>query len=238
MTKSNRHIQSVERAMAILECLNSNPNGLSLATLCEICGLTKSTAHGLLRTLVDMGYASNIDNQYQLGARTLTLAPSQTRVNETIELFTPALHAFNDICQQHSYLAIPSGTRSFLIINSLDSHGRPVAATSDAQRDAVRTSAIGKIFMANDSTLVRQVRRNGPLSQSLENEIRLVGARGFAFDQGESCVGMHCLAIPLRYKGAFVGALAISGSADEMPSTWMLSTVKTVLAKLGSATSL
>jgi len=39
----------------------------------------------------------------------------------------------------------------------------------------------GEIFMANDSTLVRQVRRNDPLSQSLENEIRLVGTRGFAF---------------------------------------------------------
>lgn len=138
----------------------------------------------------------------------------------------------------NSYLAIPSGTRSFLILDSLDAHGRHSALRSDAQRDAVRTSAIGKIFMANDSTLVRQVRRNDPLSQSLENEIRLVGARGFALDQGESCVGMHCLAIPLRYKGAFVGALGISGSADEMSPTWMLSTIKSVLAKLGSATSL
>lgn len=93
MTKINRHIQSVERAMSLLEHLNANPSGISLATLCQLCGLTKSTAYGLLKTLIDMGYVSNIDNQYLPGARTISLAKRQTLVDETIKLFSPALHA-------------------------------------------------------------------------------------------------------------------------------------------------
>lgn len=88
--------------MTLLEHLNANPSGMSLASLCQLCGLNKSTAHGLLNTLVDMGYVSNIDNQYLPGARTISLTPRKTLVDETIKLFSPALHALNDICQQHS----------------------------------------------------------------------------------------------------------------------------------------
>ncbi|MGE8327723.1 IclR family transcriptional regulator [Pseudomonas urmiensis] len=239
MSTRSRHIQSVERAMALLEQLNARPHGTALVDLCKSTGLSKSTAHGLLNTLVDLGYAVNAGSEYRPGARVRTLSPAEVDSAEVIRhLFAPALQAFNEICRRDSYLAIPSGTRSYLTLDGLDSRGMPVTAGTDPRRDAIRTSAIGKIFLANDQTFIRRVRRNAPLDQSLETELQHVNHSGFALDQGASRQGLYCLAIPLRHKGRLVGALGASGFAIDMDCAWMQMHAKRALREIGALVSL
>ncbi|EPK5281614.1 helix-turn-helix domain-containing protein [Pseudomonas aeruginosa] len=222
MAKHGRHIQSVERAMALLELLNANPGGTVLANLCRTTGLSKSTAHGLLSTLVDLGYVSNEGNEYTPGSRIRLIATAHPDSADRVsELFTPALHAFNEICQRNSYLAIPSGTRSYLTLNSLDPQGSPLSDPVDARRDAVRTSAVGKIFLAHDRSFARRVRRNASIDRDLEHELMLVNESGFAFDIAASRPGLHCMAIPLRHRGVLVGALGMSGAEEDMEPRWM-----------------
>lgn len=225
--------------MALLEQLNANPHGTGLAELCRSTGLGKSTAHGLLSTLVDLGYVSNVGSEYSPGARIRSLSPDRVDAAEAIrDLFAPALHAFNEICQRDSFLAIPSGTRSYLTLGALDSSGRAFSTHADIRRDAIRTSAIGKIFLAHDPAFIRRVRRNAPLERHLENELNNVCDFGYALDEGSSRQGLHCMAIPLRYQGAFVGALGISGYAADMESGWMKVKAKRALRELGAMVSL
>jgi IclR family acetate operon transcriptional repressor len=224
--------------MALLELLNATPSGASLAELCKGTGLSKSTAHGLLHTLIDLGYASNTGSDYSPGTRMRSLCAAHADPADSIRTrFAPALEAFNEICQRDSYLAIPSGTRSYLALQGLDSQGRPIQTNPDTHRDTIRTSAIGKIFLAHDPTLVRRVRRNAPLERSLEQELGRVHDSGFAVDEGASHLGLHCMAIPLRYQGPVIGALAISGKATEMEPRWMNMMAKRALKELRSVIS-
>jgi DNA-binding IclR family transcriptional regulator len=49
-------VQSIERAAAVLRLLAAAPNGLGVADLGNALGLAKTTVHGILRTLHQVGF--------------------------------------------------------------------------------------------------------------------------------------------------------------------------------------
>lgn len=49
-------IQSIERAAAVLRLLASAGQGLGVVDIGNALGLAKTTAHGIVRTLVDVGF--------------------------------------------------------------------------------------------------------------------------------------------------------------------------------------
>jgi DNA-binding IclR family transcriptional regulator len=49
-------VQSVERAAAMLRLLADEDEPIGLAKIASALGLAKGTAHGLLRTLQDVGF--------------------------------------------------------------------------------------------------------------------------------------------------------------------------------------
>lgn len=67
---SLRIIQSVDRALEILDCFNENETELSLAAICDRLSLNKSTALGLINTLIRRQYLDkNLKTgRYRLGA--------------------------------------------------------------------------------------------------------------------------------------------------------------------------
>jgi DNA-binding IclR family transcriptional regulator len=62
-------IQSVDRALGILEAVVDSADGLTLAALSHRMGLGKTTVHNLARTLVERGYLAKLDapRRYVLG---------------------------------------------------------------------------------------------------------------------------------------------------------------------------
>ncbi|MEU7857204.1 IclR family transcriptional regulator [Nonomuraea sp. NPDC049141] len=77
-------IQSVERAAGILRLLASGPRELGVAELARAMGLPKGTLHGILRTLVHVGFVEQdaATGRYRLGGTLLHLGSSYLDVNE------------------------------------------------------------------------------------------------------------------------------------------------------------
>ncbi len=67
--KSTAGVQSVDRALSILETLGPEPDGLGVTELARALGLKTPTTHNLLRTLAARGYvAQDVSTQkYRLG---------------------------------------------------------------------------------------------------------------------------------------------------------------------------
>ncbi|MCQ9425526.1 helix-turn-helix domain-containing protein [Pseudomonas sp. LJDD11] len=218
----NRAIQSLERGMSLLEQLKIKPQGARLQELCAATGLSCSTGHGLLDTLVELGYVNRCGTHYSLGLRMGALAESGTAPASRLrELFNPALRAFNELCEENCVLAVPGGTRNYLALAALDRHGRPLEWSADARRDRLTTSAVGKVFLANDPALLRRIRRKQALGPVLEQELAQIGKSGFALDLQNSEQGLHCMAIPLRLNGRLVGALGTGAPAGRLQSAVM-----------------
>lgn len=58
---SNKPVQALVRGLEILEAVNRNPQGASLAEIAATTGLRSTTAHNLVRTLAQKGYLARAE---------------------------------------------------------------------------------------------------------------------------------------------------------------------------------
>ena len=79
-----RTIQSLERAAAMLRLLAGGERRLGLSDISSSLGLAKGTAHGILRTLQQVGFVEQDaeSGKYQLGAALLHMGSSYLDGNE------------------------------------------------------------------------------------------------------------------------------------------------------------
>jgi IclR family transcriptional regulator, acetate operon repressor len=222
MERSTRSIQSVQRAMQLLEALSAGGGAARLIDLSDATGLSKSTVHGVLDTLVAMGYVTRERSRYALGLKLeVTARPLSEQSTRLRHAFAPALRAFNALCGENCFLAVPCGTRAYLTLDSLDGEGRPLALPADERRDALTTSAVGKTFLAHHPALARRLRLADRIAPKLEKELVRIGTEGVAFDLQGSGEGLNCIALPLRMRGRVVAAIGAGGPSERLNAASM-----------------
>ncbi|RQW19472.1 IclR family transcriptional regulator [Rhodobacteraceae bacterium CH30] len=217
MIDENRTIQSVERAMALLETLAARGGKARLAELSDTLSLNKSTLHGLLNTLSVLGYVTREDKAYALGLRLREIAQPLNDLDAHLrKVFLPALHRMADISNETVYLTVPCGTREYLYLDVIDG-GRSIHFGSPrGRREGLTTSAIGKLLLAFDNDLTRSLRKASQLDAVLELELETIRHQGYALDLEEAEPGLSCVALPLRLRGRVVAALAVSGASARL----------------------
>src|SRR5665647_3809853 len=86
-------VQSLGRAFAILEEIARNREGIGLAELSKRVGLHNSTTFHLVKTMVQLGYVSQLadSRKYRIGRRMFTLAAGALDEIELVNVATPVL---------------------------------------------------------------------------------------------------------------------------------------------------
>ncbi|EJN26117.1 transcriptional regulator [Pseudomonas sp. GM78] len=218
MVNENKRIQSVERAMAILEAIAAAGGEARLVDLVDGLGLHKSTLHGLLNTLAALGYVSRQGASYALGLRLREIAQPLNDADAVIKgAFAPALSALAELTGENCYLAVPCGTRKYVYIDVLEHGDRGLAKAARGKREGLTTSAIGKIFLALDRDLARSLRKAGLLTPDLEQDLGLIVEQGYALDLEQAEPGLNCMALPLRKQGRLVASLSVAGPVSRLP---------------------
>lgn len=217
MVNETRRIQSVERAFRLLETIAALGGEARLAKLAEQLELDKATVHGLLNTMVAMGYVSRRGTRYTLGLRLRDVAQPLADADVALRTaFAPALKALAERSRETCYLAVPCGTREYLYIDALEGAGSLRMASPRGRREGLTTSAIGKVFLAHDAELVRSLRRANLIPAALNKQLETIVELGYALDLEEAEPGLNCLALPLRQQGRVVAALGVAGSAQRL----------------------
>jgi len=112
---SRRRIQSVDRALDILELVANAPHGVALCDIADGLGLRRQTAYNIIMTLVERRYLEKNDHRptYSLAAVMGALRSRQARWNRRV--FTPAIPVVEKLCRdadatawlgQHSHMGI------------------------------------------------------------------------------------------------------------------------------------
>lgn len=223
--RGSRTIQSLERAIDLLEMLASSAGGLSLTELAEKSGLNPSTCHHLLATLAKRGMAgrSSRNRNYVLGPRITDLSESRLRQFNLIDVALPELRGLNEATKESVQLASLQGG-SLATLAKLDSK-LPVRVGFDdeaARSDAAHATATGKAILAwlPETELVRLI-GSGPLKrftpktvhslEALTDELRLVRRGGCAVEDEEFQLGVVCVGGSVRdQSGAVVGSIGVS----------------------------
>lgn len=233
MIDETRRIQSVERAMTLLETIAAAGGELRLVDLSMQLGLNKSTLHGLLNTLAALGYVTRHGTRYALGLRLRDIAQPLADADSALRgAFAPALHALAQRSGETCYLAVPCGTREYLYIDALEGSGTLRVASPRGRREGLTTSAIGRIFLAHDADLLRSLRRAERMPATLEQELAAIVERGYALDLEEAEAGLHCLALPLRQRGRVVAALGLAAPSARLPEKALVRLATTAIGEL------
>lgn len=199
-------VQSVARAFALLEVVAAAGRALPLAEIAERGGLAVPTAHRLLRTLVELGYARQLDSRdYALGPGLIALGESATP--PLAELARGALVRLEAAAQETANLAVLDGDL-VTYIAQVPSRHRMRMFTEVGRQVLPHASGVGKAMLATlpDARVSQLVARTGlpaytpttlDTEAALLADLRETRRRGFAIDDGEQEAGVRCIAVAL-----------------------------------------
>ncbi|MGW5313037.1 IclR family transcriptional regulator [Nocardia thailandica] len=219
-------IQSIERAAAVLRLLARGP--LPVGEVAAALGLAKPTVHGILRTLVEVGFADQDrrTGRYLLAPALHGLGTGYLDPNELRGRVLGRADALAARSGAAVRVAVPvDGTVTvvhhvFRPDNDLEQeHGVGEILPAHA-------SALGKILLAYDPKLAAALRNTAPAAlthrtlvarPALERELAEVRSGGWAGEIEETRAGWAGVAAPLRTTGGLVvGALGVDGPVDSV----------------------
>ncbi|MCY1390588.1 Transcriptional repressor IclR [compost metagenome] len=229
-------VQSLLRGLALCEALaDYDGNGVGLTILAKKVGLTPSTTHRLLATLVDEGYVtrSQENNNYVLGHRIIGVAASVRR--RTAHIRVLAHKHLESIAQETGEtvnLVVLEENRS-VYIDQADGAGAFRVSLRIGSTFPAHTSASAKAilaFQASDDQVaslfldkdLRKLTKNTIIDlATFKAQLLQVKELGYAVEEEEVETGVSCVAAPVLLNGkTAVAALSVPGPTGRilMPS--------------------
>jgi IclR family acetate operon transcriptional repressor len=220
----SQRVQSVERALDLLEIVAAAGGEATLTQISAGSGLNISTCHHLLATLIAKGYVAKLPGKrtYVLGSRILYLSSlclKQVNLPQRSQRVLDALSARTGEAVQ---LAVLQGDELITVLRKEALHAVRVDAAALGKTSAAHATATGKAILAwlPETEIARIVAAKGLPSftahtitdlAALLEELRLVRRHGYAVDREEFQRGVICIGSAIRdYAGAVVGAVSVS----------------------------
>ncbi len=217
-------VNAVGRAFTILELMANAEGDVGLSELATASGLPLPTIHRLVRTLVLQGYVRQLPSRrYGLGPGLIRLGESASR--QLGAWARPQLAALVERIGETANMAMLDGDMVVYVAQVPSRHSMRMF-TEVGRRVFVHCTGVGKAVLAQlpDATVREIVRRVGMPAQTdhsitdpdaLVAELDRIRERGWAEDDGEQEVGVHCFAVPVP--GTPVPtAISVSGPAERV----------------------
>ena len=232
--KPSRTIQSVDRALDVLEALADAGEELPLREVAARTDLNVSTCHHLLATLVKRGYAgrSRLGKLYFIGNKVSELSHRRFSQFNIVEMAMPELRRLNQQTGEAVQLSTMQGYELVMLAKLDSSHAIQVRSDTVSESTAAHATATGKAILAwlPDVEIAKVIAENGLRKftdrtitniEELMEELRYVRRNGYAFDNEEFQTGVVCVGAAVRdHHGAVIAA--VSSSIPEMRATTKL----------------
>jgi len=220
-------IQSIERAAAILRLLGSADRPLGLAELAAALDLPRPTAHGIVRTLREVGFVDQdlATARYRLGTDLRELGSGGW---DRHDLRGHAMNWADSLAGSTGlavHLGVVAGRSVRLIHHVFRPDGSPQNIRT-GEEQPLHATALGKCLLAfapvatppaRDLELQRWTGRTCVTVAALEAQLALARRRGWASETGEYEASAGGAAAPLRASGGIVvGALGFVGPIEEL----------------------
>jgi IclR family acetate operon transcriptional repressor len=220
---SGAGVQSVQRALDLLEAIHQRGGELGISDLAAAVALPLPTIHRLLRTLANRGYIRQLPNRrYALGFRLVPLAGlARTTVGGNAGA---VLGRLVDALGETANLAVLSGDRAQYVAQVPSPHEMRTFTETGRLVDLHATGVGKALLAASDPARIKRVasgdlaghtRRtitDGPALSAALAEIR---DRGYSLDDEEQAIGVRCVAVTLTGELSWI-AVSVSGPTSRM----------------------
>ncbi len=202
-------VQSVCKALDLLECLAGAGTPLSLGELSRRAGMPKATVHGLLSALRAGAVVeqSEEDGRYRLGIRLFEYGCAVSRGWNVLEAAAgPMGRVAEETGETVSIAALDHG--DVLVLDSADAHSNFRVVSEKGSRLPLHCTSQGKLLLAYLPAAERRALLRGcdfaaytphshTSAQALEAELPEILARGYALENGELRIGLRSVSAPV-----------------------------------------
>ncbi|MFK4723284.1 IclR family acetate operon transcriptional repressor [Bradyrhizobium niftali] len=222
-------VQSVDRALSILETLSEDDEGYRLSDLAVRTGLSASTVHRLLATLESRRFVQfdRAESKWHVGVRSFTVGASFARRRNFSTQAIPYLRKLRDLTRETANLAVVDD-EFIIVLTRMESREIMRSLTQVGGRVAMVTSGVGKAVLAtySDEDVGAVIRHHGMprLTEKsivrpgdLFKELATIRKQGFAIDDEEACMGLRCIAAVVYNDCAEpLAAISVSGMTSRL----------------------
>lgn len=222
--KVTETVQSVERAIDLLNCFSPQQPELALNDFVKKTSLNRTTAFRLLNSLKNKNLITKNEekNTYSLGIAFINFGQIVSENLDIRKVALPALHKLAERTKE---------TVSLNIIQDLDRVCIEKAEGTEDIRQFIRLGhpypilkgASGKLLLAFSSPdFIEQAMTEGAYEDNRNrdeflHQLLTIKQQGYAFSMNERVIGAYAISAPIfGNDGSLVGGLSISGSSARM----------------------
>ena len=213
-------VKSADRSLALLELLAARPDGMAFGEIAAALALPRSSAHGLLQTLLARGYveqtdpAAERDRRFRLGLRLAELSAGYYRGHGALTHARAAVGQLAAQTGETCHLVVLDGVDAVYLHAEEGGHDMRLAPPVGRRLPAHLTAA-GKALLAglSDAEVSRRFGTTEPTAaiDALLQELDEVRRLGHAHDVEAVFPGVHCVAVPVvDASGSHIAALSAS----------------------------
>lgn len=221
-------IQSVERALTILEILSRNRVPLSVIEIANELEVNRTTVHGLLNTLMEMDYVVNADiaGKYVISGKMYNLSFSYPNNLEVVRFAMPYLQEMVDMFGVTAHLGTLSIKNNILLLKAV--FPKNMADITSGSLFPLHATGLGKVTLAfqqedKQKELIESIEFKSYTAntitekEALYKDLKAIRENKYAYDLEEFIEDTCCIAFPLfNEKDEIVAAFSISGLKNTM----------------------
>ncbi len=230
-TKST--IKVIVRMTQLLDALAARSGAVHLKDLSLTTGLHPSTAHRILNVLCDQRMVERVDaGSYKLGIRLLELGNLFKQRVSVREQALPYMHQLQNETGESVTLSIRHKDEVIFVERAVGSQSLMRVVHAYGARALLHVTATGKLFLADDgeaawNSYAERTRMHALTAKSIDNftslqeEMREVKRRGYAFEDQEEEVGVGCIGAGIRNdENRLVAGISVLAPSDRMRWSW------------------
>ena len=224
-------VQSVDRALLIIETLAEDDEGYRLSDLAVRTGLSTSTVHRLLTTLEKRRFVQfdRDESMWHIGAQSFAVGSTFVRRRNFVTQALPYLRKLRDQTREMANLAVVDDG-AMVILTRVESREIMRSVTKVGGRVPMVASGLGKALLSTYSEedvfaiiqregmprlTSKSIVRAGELCKSLHD----IRQQGYSVDDEEALIGLRCVsAVVYNDCSEPLAAISVSGKASRVPN--------------------
>lgn len=200
-------VQSVSKALMVLEALAKETDGIGIIELSDNLGLNKTTVYRILTTLMIYQFVEQDKNsgKYLLGIKVLGLANAFLKSKDIRALIRPYLSEFKDKYNVQIFLS-KLEREELIIIDKLESERITNFKVGD--KLPIYCTAMGKVHLSNqqfnelkkilaNEKLIKYTSKTNIETDKIMEEVKLIPLQGYAIEDEEYIDGLASIAVPI-----------------------------------------
>ncbi len=223
-------VQSLVRALALLNSVAAADDGLTLTEVAQQVGLSSSTAHRLLTTLEQERYVHFDPDRrlWSVGVQAFVAGNAFLKTRSLVGAARPHMRTLMEDSEETVNLAVEDQAEA-VYLSQVECRQMMRAFARPGGRVPLHCSSVGKALLSAmpDKDLAKALHRHGlprltlktlNSTAALRADLAAARERGYAIDDEEHAVGLRCIAaVIFNENQAAVAALSLSGPMARIP---------------------